>query len=68
MPDISSKTVIGALYDLKHRWPVTATEIASYLKCSDEVVLTHLRGLKSQRLVRERRRHGNRCWQPWEAP
>jgi hypothetical protein len=66
---VSNGNVISAIYHLGDRhqrtWP-TAADIARHLKADESQVLTCLRDLRAQRLMRDRRRKGQRVWMPWE--
>ncbi len=72
MPEskINARTVISAVWALnlgptsRYPWP-TAEHIAKHLKTEEAVVLGHLRDLKAQRLMKDRRRKGERVWMPW---
>jgi len=64
--DVSSKRVIGAIYDLRgHEEPVGAAALARELQCSEERVLELLKGLKRQRLVKDYYRKAGRVWGIW---
>jgi predicted ArsR family transcriptional regulator len=66
--DITSKTVIRALYDLDgDREAVSAAAVALHLDVAEETVLGHLRALKAQRIFTDVRRQGERRWTTWRA-
>ena len=45
--------------------PVSAADIARRAELDEARVLAELRMLKSRRIVRDRRRRGERLWEPW---
>lgn len=66
MADINERTVIRALYELRgEHVPVSAKAIAAYLKVDEPLVLSLLRGLKKQRIVKDVQRKGERVWTTW---
>lgn len=65
---ITTRTVIGALYELRgEHSAVSAAAIAAYLKTDEPLVLSRLRELKRRRLVKDVRRKGERLWTTWSA-
>lgn len=64
--DINSRTVLRALHELGvERNPISASAVAAYLKVDEALVLSSLRGLKKQRIVKDVRRKGERVWTKW---
>lgn len=64
--DISTRTVLRALYRLRGEHDaVAASSIATFLKCDEALVLSRLRALKKQRIVKDVRRRGERLWTTW---
>lgn len=63
---IPASLVLRALYHLHGEIaPIAAGTIASYLKCDEALVLSRLRALKKQRIVKDVRRKGERLWTTW---
>ena len=67
MADITTQTIIRAVYDLHSntgRWP-TRDAIANHLDCEIATVKLGLAELRRKRIMRDRRRQNETVWMPW---
>lgn len=67
MPDINTRTVMRAVWDLHGHgaWP-TVAKISAYLEAPESDVRPLLTQLKARRIFKDRRRNNETVWGPWD--